>query len=1092
MYKKTGWGFAFTAFMVGLCIYLLARENPIQLGIDLQGGTELTYKLDLSHIARDRAQVTEEVKDIIAKRLNAYGLKEISVAAVKGQDQLVIQLPGTDSQSVGELKYQIEKAGNLTFRLVAPEEYQGPERRKQFQEEEREFNAKDTEWVEKKRADASFNEPRPQPPEYLVRTEVVKVKMAGGREKFQPKPGGEKVLENKHHLNEKTGTWEPEGIVSGSYLSSVGHTLDTQTFKPAVSFEFKAEGARLFGDLTGTNVGRLLAIVLDDDVMEVATIRSQITSRGELTGNFSDDDVKGIITVLRGGSLPTKPALISESTVGSVLGQDSVKAGIKAVIFGVAGVMIFMLVYYMIGGMIANVALLINLLFILAFVSCFRQTLTLPGIAGILLTLGMAVDANILIFERYREERRKGKTLSQALSAGYQRAFWVIFDSNLTTIITGYVLFYMGTGPVKGFAITLISGLFASFFTSVYVTRLILSWLVNHGLLRDLKLLKMFDTPRIPFTRYQKQWLMGSVIIIAICWVFVILRGQGNYGIDFTGGARVSFNLAKPMKVEDVRQRIGSLARKHPELFRDFSVQALGAEKTDASGLRGFDQFAILTREPDASFLSKAEAQEPQSPAGNAPGQGSPGAGDATRAPAGAAKTDPGKTEPAKTEAPKVEAPGAKTTTAPQNPTNLPETPPTLPGTPTTLPGTPPTLPGTPTTLPPASTAEPPHSLPQPVEAGEGEAQKTPDSAQRVKGLLEKMLRDEGLLLPPAFPTSGTRWETATGIGVKPGSQYLSMEVNLLKVESTELTPERLKDNLNAALEKEKDGLFKKSGRDPNASYPGIQIEDVKTLEKPSTDSPVTRYLVKTTPYQPPLLATVADPTIPTRRQVEEAIRDYFVKGSGEGAQAAQFQVSDPFPQVATVGKRVASSLQGDALVAIFISFLGIIFYLALRFEFNYGLAGVVALLHDVMISIGIMAVTDQFFSADFPVKFNLNELAAILTIIGFSINDTIVLFDRVRENAQLLAKKKPTIEELVDISTNQTLSRTLWTSLTVLIVTIILLGFGGESVRGFAYIFAIGVVTGTYSSICVASPVAIWLHNRSLARRQALATTLA
>jgi SecD/SecF fusion protein len=148
-----------------------------------------------------------------------------------------------------------------------------------------------------------------------------------------------------------------------------------------------------------------------------------------------------------------------------------------------------------------------------------------------------------------------------------------------------------------------------------------------------------------------------------------------------------------------------------------------------------------------------------------------------------------------------------------------------------------------------------------------------------------------------------------------------------------------------------------------------------------------------------------------------------------------------------------------------------------------------VALIHDVMITIGVMAVTDFFFATTFAVKFNLNELAAILTIIGFSINDTIVLFDRVRENGNLLAKKKYNLETLIDISTNQTLSRTLWTFLTVLIVTVILLGLGGESIRGFAYIFAIGVVTGTYSSIFVASPIAIWLHNRSLARRAALAS---
>jgi protein-export membrane protein SecD len=191
--------------------------------------------------------------------------------------------------------------------------------------------------------------------------------------------------------------------------------------------------------------------------------------------------VKNIVTVLRGGSLPTKPVLISETTVGSVLGQDSIQSGLRAILVGLACVMGIMAVYYRLGGLVANFALMLNLVLILVFVMVFNQTLTLPGIAGMLLTLAMAVDANILIFERYREERKKGKSVAQALTAGYDRAFWVIFDSNLTTIITGYVLFYLGSGPVKGFAITLITGLFASFFTSVFVTRIIFGALVNVG-----------------------------------------------------------------------------------------------------------------------------------------------------------------------------------------------------------------------------------------------------------------------------------------------------------------------------------------------------------------------------------------------------------------------------------------------------------------------------------------------------------------------------------------------------------------------------------------------------------------------------------
>ena len=185
------------------------------------------------------------------------------------------------------------------------------------------------------------------------------------------------------------------------------------------------------------------------------------------------------------------------------------------------------------------------------------------------------------------------------------------------------------------------------------------------------------------------------------------------------------------------------------------------------------------------------------------------------------------------------------------------------------------------------------------------------------------------------------------------------------------------------------------------------------------------------------------------------------------------------------MGPRVASSLQADALVALFISVVGIVFYLSLRFEFVFGLAGIIALIHDTMVVIGAMALADHFLPS-FSIKFNLTEMAAVLSIIGYSINDTIVLFDRVRENTTLLAKRKYSLENIVDISVNQTLQRTLWTSLTTLLVIVLLLGFGGESVRGFAFLFAVGLVAGSYSSIFIAAPVAIHLHNRSLARRQA------
>jgi preprotein translocase SecF subunit len=309
---------------------------------------------------------------------------------------------------------------------------------------------------------------------------------------------------------------------------------------------------------------------------------------------------------------------------------------------------------------------------------------------------------------------------------------------------------------------------------------------------------------------------------------------------------------------------------------------------------------------------------------------------------------------------------------------------------------------------------------------------------------------------------------------------YLEMQVNLWQV-NADLKTEDFQNEINASLEK--DPLLRKAGRESSAEYQGIQVSSVELVGKPTPEMPVTRYVIRTTPYRPPLEAgSLSDRTVPAKRQVEDAIRSYF-----RGQPKEKLEISEPFEEVLTVGPRVASNLQLDALVAVFISFLGIVFYLSLRFEFIYGFAGVLALVHDIMVAIGIMAVTDQFLPS-FTIKFNLNELAAILTIIGFSINDTIVLFDRIRENSEILAKRKYTLEDIVDISVNQTLSRTLWTSMTVLMVLVILLAFGGDSVRGFSFLFAVGTVSGVYSTVFIAAPVAIYMNKRALRRRQQMA----
>ncbi|HVP57961.1 MAG TPA: protein translocase subunit SecD, partial [bacterium] len=242
---------------------------------------------------------------------------------------------------------------------------------------------------------------------------------------------------------------------------------------PGVSLDFNSLGRSLFAKITGENVDRRLAIILDDNVHSAPNIKEKIRGGAAITGSFTSDQAKDLAIVLEAGALPAPLQLAEERTVGPSLGQDSIHKGIRSIIVSGLAVVIFMAMYYGLSGLIADAAVIINVLVIIAAMAGLRGTLTLPGIAGIILTVGMSVDANVLIYERIREELRAGKTVRRAIKDGYSRAFLTIFDSNLTTIIAAAVLYQFGTGAIKGFAITLSIGLIASMFTAIFVTRVV-------------------------------------------------------------------------------------------------------------------------------------------------------------------------------------------------------------------------------------------------------------------------------------------------------------------------------------------------------------------------------------------------------------------------------------------------------------------------------------------------------------------------------------------------------------------------------------------------------------------------------------------
>jgi preprotein translocase subunit SecD len=267
--------------------------------------------------------------------------------------------------------------------------------------------------------------------------------------------------------------------VTGRDLRDAQPSRNNDTAQPSVNFTLTGEGGRRFAAFTGAHVGDNLAVVLDNKVQEVAVIKSQISDSGNIEGGFTEQSAKDLSMILRSGALPAGIKYLEERTVGPSLGTDSIRAGVEAAVIGMLAVLIFMLVYYRGAGINADIALILNLVILLGFLGYSGATLTLPGIAGVILTVGMGVDSNVLIFERIREELRNGKTAPSAVEQGFKHAWVTIVDTHVTTIVSAFILFIFGTGPVRGFAVTLTFGLLANLFTAVFVSRMIFDWILS-------------------------------------------------------------------------------------------------------------------------------------------------------------------------------------------------------------------------------------------------------------------------------------------------------------------------------------------------------------------------------------------------------------------------------------------------------------------------------------------------------------------------------------------------------------------------------------------------------------------------------------
>jgi preprotein translocase subunit SecD len=441
-----------------------------------RNGGALTLRLEDSVAERQMSDAVDQAMLVIRKRIDKWGVAEVDVRRL-GVDSIQVSLPG--QQDPEQAKELIGTTAQLEFRLI--------EEQPTFFKELSEKEALPA-GIELVTAPKSARGDDPPVPFLESKDRAALLSYLKGKE-----PEGKQAL--LHCVEAESGkdctsyqTYLAERVagVTGDTLTGAEPRMNQQTNEIEVSFELDSTGAVAMGELTGKNVNRRMAVVLDDNVLMAPNIQSKIEGSGRITlgrrGNIDQRmaEAKMLALALKAGALPAPVTPGEIRLVGASLGDELIKKGVYAAILGLALVVLFMALYYRVSGLVADVALILNALMILAGLALFSGTLTLPGIAGFVLTLGIAVDANVLINERVREELRNGKSAKSAVDQGYDRAFWTIFDAHVTTLIAGGILFVTGTGPVRGFATTLIIGIVASLFTSIVVTRAITTYLV-HG-----------------------------------------------------------------------------------------------------------------------------------------------------------------------------------------------------------------------------------------------------------------------------------------------------------------------------------------------------------------------------------------------------------------------------------------------------------------------------------------------------------------------------------------------------------------------------------------------------------------------------------
>ncbi len=1028
-----------TSLILGLTIFNPARgqkrqssataEKPVfdtglklKWGPEIVGGTNLIYAIDRSSEGNANVKVT--AKDFMVpliNRLNPSGTKELLIRPI-GEDQIEITIPDVDDIELSEIKRQITDSGILQFRIVANQndhkniidlaiaQANSPDQNIRLKrkivmvdkttDEEREVGW----WRTLGRGIEvdGFRQVTGYQSGDLIRNSQT------GR-LVSPPPGGkpndfEKWLAAQGIVDvdillalEKSG--KPYVEVNGSDLTSAKKGVSSKGGYE-VNFTMSVGGGDKLMRLTGANLPsgkggmgqsdlkRRMAILLDNRILSAPSLNSTIRSQGLIEGNFSEKEVDFLVNILNAGALPgaLSKTPISENSVGASMGLDAInKAGYASGI-SLLVTIVCVLLYYRFSGVVATFALLLNLGMIIACIILIKQPLTLSGIAGLVLSVGMSVDANVLVFERIREETEKKATPRMAIRNGFDRAWTTIFDSNLTTLITAIVLYFVGTEQIKGFAITLIIGLVISLFTAVFVTHKLFEiaekWKFVSLAMSDYVTTarkSIFGDGDVDFMKYRMACYTGSAILIVGGLVATGLRGRQILDIDFNGGTSIVFTLDKSMPVEDVRAISSQAFEKDSEGLPIqtslTNVEMTGHEKNTVYKL----DVSIKDKDDVTSRLVNGFAQS--------------------------------------------EKAGLVTYDVIIKPSESPQSD--------------------------SWTSKNPIRLVSFQETG---------AEVKTDGEVTGDQTATPIVPSPAAPANVLGDET-------PGDKTLGDE---------------------PTVKTSFDVVFK-SGKGDTARMNAMQVSDALIDAAMSIQKTLVTAQIELLPkdalgWTPESLNGYTDwkITLPFDSPSATAIVEKMKE---------KLRSQPVWESVSKIESRVAGEMQRRAIAGLLLSLLFIIGYIWFRFQrLAYGIAAVIALVHDVLITLAFIAVSHWLFQPfgfllieDF--KISLTTIAGFLTIIGYSLNDTIVVFDRIRE---VKGKSQNLTEQTINTSVTQTLSRTLLTSSTTIVAILLMYMFGGEGIHGFAYCLFIGILVGTYSSIFIASPILIWFVKREQAAKLA------